>query len=290
MNKYKNLLQYDAKYLEGTGSQFRIDDRKLSFFVGCVALGLPFILLLFVYFTSDTETVKVCFYQSISHFYYSQYLGTFFVGCLCFIGAFLIVYRAESRPQARLATVAGWGAFGVAFFPTIRNGCALDSYLGRGFLQLVRPEGASYVGPGPYVAPDGSNPSSLFWLFEGVEKIHYLSAGIVFAIMAIFALFVFTQVKPYQLRDNNQLERNKKIRNRFYVTCGLLIAASAAAMLANLFFKFAWWDGIRMTFWCEAVALIAFGMAWMVKGRFLNLALLDKQDIDDLRVNRLEKS
>lgn len=282
MTGLTEFLRYNQEYIDGNDVQFRIDERKLSFFVGCVAIGLPSILLLFVHFTNG-RAIEVCFYHSISHFYYSQYLGTFLVGSLSFIGTFLIVYRGESKNQARLASVAGWGAFGVAFFPTIRNGCALDNYLGRGFLQLVRPDGASYVRPGEFIPPKGTEPSSLFWLFEGVEKIHYFSAGVVFLIMAIFALFVFTQVKSSQLDDNGHLDPNKKIRNRFYIFCGLLIAVSAAAMLSNFFFKFAWWDKIRMTFWCEAIALIAFGLAWMVKGRFFNLALLDQQEQSDLR-------
>mgnify|MGYP000392097630 CR=1 FL=1 len=31
------------------------------------------------------------------------------------------------------------------------------------------------------------------------------------------------------------------------------------------------WNAARMTFWCEAVALMAFGVSWAVKGRIFGL-------------------
>ena len=39
-----------------------------------------------------------------------------------------------------------------------------------------------------------------------------------------------------------------------------------------------WWNEINATFWCEAFALWAFGISWMVKGRFWDLLLRDERD------------
>ena len=30
-----------------------------------------------------------------------------------------------------------------------------------------------------------------------------------------------------------------------------------------------WWEGYRLTFVFEAIGLMAFGLAWLVKGRFI---------------------
>ena len=30
-----------------------------------------------------------------------------------------------------------------------------------------------------------------------------------------------------------------------------------------------WWEGYRLTFVSEAIGLMAFGLAWLVKGRFV---------------------
>ena len=31
-----------------------------------------------------------------------------------------------------------------------------------------------------------------------------------------------------------------------------------------------WWDGLRLTFVLETLALISFGLSWLIKGRFIN--------------------
>ena len=54
------------------------------------ALVLPILLLLV--FGIIGYGYMLSFRQSISHYYYAQFLGTLFVGMLVFIGGFLIAY------------------------------------------------------------------------------------------------------------------------------------------------------------------------------------------------------
>ncbi len=54
--------------------------RRLAILVGCVAFGLPIVMMIGTFYGNT------CFRQSISHYYYAQFLGTLFVGMLVFIG------------------------------------------------------------------------------------------------------------------------------------------------------------------------------------------------------------
>ena len=66
--------------------------RRLAILVGCVAFGLPIVMMIGTFYGNT------CFRQSISHYYYAQFLGTLFVGMLVFIGGFLIAYTAAATP------------------------------------------------------------------------------------------------------------------------------------------------------------------------------------------------
>jgi hypothetical protein len=44
------------------------------------------------------------------------------------------------------------------------------------------------------------------------------------------------------------------------------------------FFKLNLWDFYNLTFWFESLALWAFGVSWMLKGRFLDKLLLDARE------------
>ena len=99
-----------------------------------------------------------------------------------------------------------------------------------------------------------------------------------FLILAYFSYFVFT-------RENSSASlaagNRKSRRNRAYRVLGVIIFASVLALgvkaaalefvldpaTAENFGK--WWDGLRLTFWFEALGLVAFGLSWMIKGRFL---------------------
>lgn len=250
----------------------QINQRNLAFVVGLIALCLPSFLWIGVVLG------QTCFRDSISHFYHAPFWGGPFIGALIFIGAYLCVYQGEDarRAEARLASVAGVAAFGVALFPVAGHGCDAPPFAARALVDMAVPPGAHQLALIPRVPVTAS-----FELFAWVDILHYGSAIVLFGFLAWFALFVFTAAGPDQREPGGQLTRTKQIRNAIYILSGWLILAAMLSLgvvfalenwsSANL----DWWAAGNWTFWMEAVSLWAFGISWMVKGRFFGLALED---------------
>ncbi|WP_299847719.1 hypothetical protein [uncultured Roseovarius sp.] len=262
-----------------------VNQRHLALVVGLVAVGLPTVMLIAAF----NPIYDTCFRDSISHFYYAPFMGSFFVGALVFIGAYLIVYSGEDKHGAenRLSSWAGIFAFGVALFPTSNHGCDAATFEARAFVDFSVPAGDKV--PQPMAEP---NLDEFFQMIEfdlgifvlGSDIIHYFSAALLFAFLAWFAFFVFTSVEPSQRNPDNSLKPQKALRNRIYCISGTIIVVSMIAMilskiLTRVFgFELAWWNDGNWTFWFEAFALWAFGFSWMVKGRFLE-RLEDNLDV-----------
>ncbi len=213
-------------------------------------------------------------------------MGSFFVGALVFIGAYLLVYRGEDDKGAeyRLSSYAGLFAMGVALFPTSKHGCDAGGFQARAFLNFETPADAS--GPAPVI---GENLASLFqmiefdlgWFVLGSDMIHYLSAALLFIFLAWFCFSVFTSVEPHQRNADGSLTQVKVIRNAAYYVCGTVMVISILALAFSaiapkwLGWPLLWWNAGNWTFWFEAFALWAFGFSWMIKGRFLGRVIDD---------------
>ena len=261
------------RYLPATGGQgyADVDQRKLARVVGGVALLLPAVLWLATRLPGDNPLIDTCFRTSLSHFYYAPLWGTVFTGALCFIGAYLCVYKGEDVHDAedRLATWAGLGCFGVALFPTSGWGCNdLVPFSARP-MQILQLSGGT---PAP---TRGFDPETAFRLFEYAHILHYVSAGIVFFFLAWFCFFVFTAIDPSQRDSKGNPKPVKMLRNALYYFTGGVIVVAIIAMGSSLVIPWLtgtdwpWWDANNLTFWAEAAALAAFGVSWLVKGRFL---------------------
>lgn len=251
-----------------TGGAHDLNQTRLAFFVGLVAFALPTLLL------GAGVFGWACFYDSISHFYYASWLGGAFVGALFFIGTYLLAYQGLNPGERHLSTIAGYCAFGVALFPTSGPGCAQTSWSGRAF--------AGFQGGAEQSAALAPFDDTLmqFEQFPGASNLHLAAAGLLFAFLAWFSLVVFTREIPARDYVNGTLKPVKQLRNRIYRATGHVILACLAVLVLRkggeaLFGALAFWDQVNLTFWLEAIALYAFGVAWMVKGRFLNRALLD---------------
>jgi len=173
--------------------------------------------------------------DSLSAYYYTGAVA-FFTGTLVAVAAFLFTYRGyDNRYNVydRIAgLVAGAAAIGVAVFPT--------------------------------AAPKESLKPS--WWIDLTGYIHFGSALVLFLTLACFALFLFTRTDPEGPKPD-KLPWDKKLRNVFYILCGVV-------MLACLI-----WAGIALKndkpiYWPETFALGAFALSWLVKGRF-EATLLD---------------
>jgi hypothetical protein len=249
----------------------RVDQHRLAFIVGLVALGLPFMLIL-------ARVTGTCFYDSISHFYYSQFWGDVFVGALIFIGTFLIVYRGTCRSERTLASVTGIAAYAVALFPTEQRGCPDASFSGRALADFTRLDNADFV-----TVEQASASNSLFQLFQGVGILHAIAAGTLFLFLAYFCFCVFTRITDDQRQPDGSVAAPKRRRNRIYYLSGTLILIAIVAVGSKGLFDSVVWDDLNLTFWFETLALWAFGLSWMTKGRFLNTMLMDRQDVTDLK-------
>lgn len=231
--------------------------KRLAVLVGGVALGLPVVLAL------GAALTTICFRDSISHFYYSRYLGTVFVGCLVFIGGFLIAFSGESWLEDAGSTLAGIGACFVALFPTIGTGCEQPStFMARAFVEVTQ-------GVPPMISETASH--NLFRLFPDVAELHAWGAGVVFIYLGVYCLVVLRRIVPERhIRDGKLIETKRK-RNRLYAICGLVIIGCVIVLGVVTAFRgspfHVGWNELNLTFFVEATALWAFGIAWFAKGR-----------------------
>ncbi len=96
----------------------------------------------------------------------------------------------------------------------------------------------------------------------GLGFIHTGFASLMFLTLAYFCLFLFRRSS-----SRVTLTRRKGDRNRVYAACGMTIVACMFAMV--MLTLWAWTRGERpsgLLFWCESLALAAFGVAWLTKG------------------------
>lgn len=247
---------------------YDIDRRRLAVWVGLVAILLPVVLIAASIFGA-TE-----FRDSISHYYYSVFLGDLFIVAIAFIGSFMIIYKGESERETFWANIAGLAAYGVAIFPTLGSGMNADTgEKGRVFVQMDNiPEQGNIKLPDidPISELNGQlTVETAFSLFQYSEYLHYVGAGIVFVFLAYYCLFVFTREKPdVHFDKNGELLQSKKIRNDLYRISGIVIILCILAILSQKLWGDVWNED-NYTLWFEALALVMFGFAWLVKGKFL---------------------
>lgn len=175
---------------------------------------------------------------SISDYYYSP-LREVFVGILCALAVFLWSYRGyDDRDRwltdARVARVASLGALGVAWVPTVP------------------------MQPGPVVCTMAQCILGVDW----ASRVHYLSAALFFAALAVFCLVQFIRggAETVEKRARNRIYR---LCGRVIVACMVLIGLAAVAMPLAPKIQFSF------VFWLETVACFAFAISWRVKGEAL---------------------
>jgi hypothetical protein len=210
--------------------------------VGAIGILLPFVLRIGIIFFNHEIP------YSISSYYYSP-MRNVLVASLCALGVFLIAYKGYDGLDTGITNVAGGAAIGVAFFPT-------------------------------------SDPSfSPAW----VGHLHPVFATVAMLSLALMAL-QFTRTGPdsdqttagkakpgwrqdvkrmwlallfrYQDPDNHR----KLERNRIYSACAWLILLGVALGGAQNFWPESVKEVTQWLFWFEALAVVAFGFSWFVKG------------------------
>ena len=207
--------------------------------LGLLGVALPVILVVFGLAVNNRIE------DSVSAFYYTG-MGDVFVGILCAIGVFLFAYKGyppeigEHITDRRVSRVAGVGAVVTALFP-----------------------------PFDPNAPDCEVVTCTITGLPG-SALHFAGAGTFFAAMAVFCLVLFTRSAP-----GTQPDADKRRANAIYRWCGIAILLMLSGLVAifllvtpgsslDLQLK-----AVNLVFWLEAVAIIAFSTAWLVKGETL---------------------
>ncbi|MBK8737282.1 MAG: hypothetical protein IPL98_15815 [Saprospiraceae bacterium] len=166
--------------------------------------------------------------NAISTYYYTN-MRDFFVGILFAIGITFFCYNGYDKYDR----IASW-------FATVSIICIA-------------------------VFPTNNESTCLFGLKSNLSTtsglLHNISATTLFITLAVMCLFLFTKSNQFPTEE-------KKIRNKIYKTCGIIIFSSliflALYMNTNLLrLQFGHWKPV---FLFESIMLIAFGFAWIVKG------------------------
>ncbi|KAB7610125.1 hypothetical protein F9L33_14610 [Amylibacter sp. SFDW26] len=283
-NAFKKIQKYfepqEGWALE-TPLQFKRQREFHALWIGIIAFTMPALL----YYSNRTSE---CFRDTISHTYYTPFWGDIFVALTAFVGVSLLFYKGQSKAERLLALIAGISAIIVAIVPTTGTGCE-----------------TTYAASRVFLFSDTDNAlKDAFVPGEYYSTIHGVAAGVLFLMLTIFSVFVFTAIdksNKYQIKSAN---RNKDIRNIIYRITGSIMLATLILLATNKFFGFPdcdifdpnigigkshlicedndklfssrSWDHFNLTFYFEWLALASFGGAWFVKGRGGGFLLLDE--------------
>jgi hypothetical protein len=105
--------------------------------------------------------------------------------------------------------------------------------------------------------------------YNCIAKVHFICAIAFFVLLVVFTLVLFPR------KDGNPKPR-KLLRNVIYYVCGSIMVACLGAILIFMGFFDARFPESAFVFWAETVALVAFGISWLVKGGTI---LRDKPEI-----------
>ena len=165
--------------------------------------------------------------QSSISAYYHTGMRDVFVGTLFATGFFLLSYKGYEQSDDIAGNLACVFAVGVALFPTA-------------------PAGTTSIG------------------MRIVGYIHLAFAALFFLTLTYFSLFLFTKTNP-----NKTPTRRKLQRNTVYQVCGYTMAICILLMVVYKLLPESLSSSLRTlkpVYWLEALAILAFGVSWLVKG------------------------
>jgi hypothetical protein len=191
-------------------------------------VGLIGILLPFALVIIHMLLVRqVVLLGSVSGYYYTDVRGVL-VGSLCAIGVFLFAYRGYDN----------WD--NVNWDNVLTNSAGLFAI------------GVALFPTAPV------NPSAQA---RDISYVHLTCAGLLFAALAVISFWLFTRTDPVRGRS-----AQKKIRDLIYRGCGIVIGLCLVLVPIESLVIGAPIQGIHPLFWLEAIAVVAFGSSWLVKG------------------------
>ena len=197
--------------------------------VGLLALALPFALAagsILARLFISGHLPHPLLQRSISDYYYTP-MRDLYVGSLCAIAAFLASSRGYDLRDEITGYLAAVCAIGVACFPSFN--------------------------------PRSTRFTQVEFVFG---LVHTAFAALMYLTLAYICIFLFRKSSPQKT-----LTRRKQDRNRIYVASGVIMVACMIAMVSlTMLTTIERRHPSHLLFWCESLALCAFGVAWLTKG------------------------
>ncbi len=107
----------------------------------------------------------------------------------------------------------------------------------------------------PTKAPDGFIEPQ--WWTDWMRPVHYVSATLLFVTFILFSMWLFRRTAA---ETKEEMSTGKRLRNKVYFWCGVIMIVSVLWAASSLWTK-------HPIFIPEAIALIAFSVSWLTKGR-----------------------
>ena len=177
--------------------------------------------------------------ESISAYYYTS-MRDVFVGIMVATGVFLFCYRGPDRQDNILTNIAGLCSIGIGLFPMEPQ-----------YVPLILEKFKSVLSPDCYST-------------HGPLGYHIYIVAAFFLIISYLAIFRFP--KP----SRPVITTQKLKRNKIYVVCGIVMVVMLILIVSIKAI-----DMKRSIFWPETIAIVAFAIAWLVKGQ----AILKDKDV-----------
>ncbi|MEX0988668.1 MAG: hypothetical protein WD052_14415 [Bacteroidales bacterium] len=207
--------------------------------VGILGVAFPIVLVTGSILIGNCDEVQ----SSISAYYHTM-MRNIFVGLLCAIALFLYAYKGYNKADSIAGNLGCIFALGVAFFPT----------------SITEPLSACIP------EPVENNI---------ISTIHFASAAGLFLVLSFFSIVLFTK------KGDNPTKMKIK-RNMLFRICGYIMLASIGLIALYSGFssnkRVASFQEYDPIFWLETLALWAFGLSWLVKGRTIMTDYSSKKD------------
>ena len=213
--------------------------------LGVIGLLMPVVLILAA-FCVDLSRYRT----SISAHYYAPNLDAVFIGSLCAIGVFLFYYRGyPNRDDAYVRRVLPAGM-----------GRMAQRWLTDSFVTTLAGLGAIGTALFPTCLDRCRQPPEI----ACAEWLHYGCAALFLLALTYMSLFQFTRSSTAR----EKWETEKRRDNAIHTVCGVIMFGCLVVIALN--------SGVGLfdpkgpaVFWLEAVAVWAFAVSWLVKGRML---------------------
>lgn len=228
------------------GEQHFVSYFALRIAVGVAGLLMPIAVRLGAWHfegVSDLSTISAHYYTGMREV---------FVGSLVLAGTVLACYRTRSAIDLWLGVMAGVAAIGIALFP-------MEPTFGKAITDTI-----------PGLQNGECLRDKTCYFNHGILGFHGYFVGAFFFLAFVLMWFRFPAFTP------NNPTPEKLTRNKVYRVCAVVMAL--AGIVLGFFSVREYALGM---FWSESVAVMAFAIAWLVKGQ---LFLADPQTPDRERL------